>query len=281
MSKLSKALNKMSAFVLSLSMLFCFTLCSNASNCSALDKSSSKSIKISEKDLEKYSDMGVFKKLFKINESSDGKWRYVFNDDGKDTITLVQAMSDVPCELNSTIDGYKITRVSNLFSYIKTVADYHWAAKGEFLGAVLFSVLAVVATCGIAIPFIVAMAGFASDKQNLGTTIGTTYCNIYSNITSINLEYCIVIGEGSFANCKSLEKVSLPNCKSIGKGCFKNCENLSDVIMPQVEKIPEEAFAGCKNLKNIVIPSCNKKEKDCFKGCESLDKSNTPKAKVA
>lgn len=281
MNRLSKVLNKMSAFVLTLSIMFCFPLCSVTSNCSALDSASSKSIKISEKELEKYSDMSIFKKLFKINETSDGKWRYVFNNDGKDTITLVQAMSDAPCELNSTIDGYKITRVSNMFSYVKTAADYHWAAKGGFLGAILLSFLALVATYGAAIPFIVMMAGFASDKQDLGTTIGTTYCDIYSNITSIDLEYCTVIGEGSFANCKSLEKVNLPNCKSIGKGCFKNCENLSDVIMPQVEKIPEEAFADCKNLKSIVIPNCKIKEKDCFKGCESLDKANTPKAKVA
>lgn len=267
MNKLSKVLNKMSAFVLTLSIMFCFPLCSVTSNCSALDSASSKSIKISEKELEKYSDMSIFKKLFKINESSDGKWRYVFNNDGKDTITLVQAMSDAPCELNSTIDGYKITRVSNMFSYVKTAADYHWAAKREAFATTLF--------------LLIAFAPLAPMTIEMHNMAKTTYCDIYSNVTSIDLEYCTVIGEESFANCKNLEKVNLPNCESIGRGCFKNCENLSDVVIPKIEKIPEEAFVDCKNLKSIVIPDCKIKEKDCFKGCESLDKANTPKAKVA
>lgn len=267
MNRLSKTLNKMSAFVITLSMLLCSPLCSKASNYSALETTSSKNIKISEKDLEKYSDMNVFKKLFKVNESSDGKWRYVFNEDGKDTITLVQAKSDAPCELNSTIDGYKITRVSNMFSYVKTVADYHWAAKRE----------AWATTLGLLLIF----PPFIGMTVEMNRAAETTYKDIFSNITSIKLEYCTVVGEGSFANCKSLEKVDLPNCTSIGKGCFKNCENLSDVIIPKVEKIPEEAFADCKNLKNIIIPNCKIKEKDCFKGCESLDEANTPKAKVS
>lgn len=266
MSKLSNALNKMSAFVLTLSILFCFPLCSGTSNCSALERASSKSIK-SEKELEKYSDMSVFKKLFKINESSDGKWRYVFNDDGKDTITLVQAKSETPCELNSTIDGYKITRVSDMFSHIKTIKDYHWGAKIDAFATTLVLLIAFAPLVGMTV--------------EMHKAAETTYKDIYSNITSINLEHCTVIGEGSFANCKNLKKVNLPNCKSIGKCCFKNCENLSDVIMPKVEKIPQEAFADCKNLKNIIIPNCKVKEKDCFKGCESLDKANTPKAKVA
>lgn len=279
MNRLSKTLNKMSAFVITLSMLLCSPLCSKASNYSALETTSSKNIKISEKDLEKYSDMNVFKKLFKINESSDGKWRYVFNEDGKDTITLVQAKSDAPCELNSTIDGYKITRISNMFSYVKTLKDHHWAARGKFLGLNLFMVVATIATYGLILPLMFIMAAFTVEMEP--ETLKTTYRDVFSNITSIKLEYCTIVGEGSFANCKSLEKVDLPNCTSIGKGCFKNCENLSDVIIPKVEKIPEEAFADCKNLKNIIIPNCKIKEKDCFKGCESLDEANTPKAKVS
>lgn len=277
MSKLSNALNKMSAFVLTLSILFCFPLCSGTSNCSALERASSKSIK-SEKELEKYSDMSVFKKLFKINESSDGKWRYVFNDDGKDTITLVQAKSETPCELNSTIDGYKITRVSDMFSHIKTIKDYHWGAKKDLFVDSSFLVLLTICSFGLLLPIVCMSREHTWDLERKAKT---TYKDIYSNITSINLEHCTVIGEGSFANCKNLKKVNLPNCKSIGKCCFKNCENLSDVIMPKVEKIPQEAFADCKNLKNIIIPNCKVKEKDCFKGCESLDKANTPKAKVA
>ncbi len=278
MDKLLKTLNKISAFVLTLSMLLCYNFYSKALYYSSFETMSSKSVKVPEKELEKYSDMNLYKKLFKINESSDGNWRYVFNNDGKDTITLVQARSTVPCELNSTIDGYKITRVSDMFSYIKTVKDSHWGAKKELFLDSFPLILLTICSFGLLLPILCMSMEHIWDLERKAKT---TYYDAYSNITSIKLDYCRIIGEKSFANCKNLKKVDLPNCKLIGKGCFKNCENLSDVIMLRVEKIPEEAFADCKNLKRIIIPNCKVKEKDCFKGCEGLSKTYTPKAKVA
>lgn len=258
-------------------MLLCYTLYSKILYCSAVEVASSKNFQVLEKELEKYSDMSVYKKLFKINESSDGKWRYVFNNDGKDTITLVQARSTVPCELNSTIDGYKITRISDMFSYIKTVKDSHWGAKKELFLDSFLLILLTICSFGLFLP-ILCMS--MEHIWNLERKAKTTYYDAYSNITSIKLDYCRIIGEKSFANCKNLKKVDLPNCKLIGKGCFKNCESLSDVIMLRVEKIPEEAFVDCKNLKRVIIPNCKIKEKDCFKGCEKLNKTNLPKAKI-
>ena len=59
------------------------------------------------------------KKELGVVKSKDGKWLYKRNDDENDTITLLKPLKDNCKRLDSVIDGYKITRIENSFSFMK------------------------------------------------------------------------------------------------------------------------------------------------------------------
>ena len=65
--------------------------------------------------------------------------------------------------------------------------------------------------------------------------------------------YCVSIGEGAFAYCRSLERLYLPESVSgIGISAFSMCQGLEEVRMaPEVEKICDATtFHGCSLMQD-------------------------------
>lgn len=80
---------------------------------------------------------------------------------------------------------------------------------------------------------------------------------------------------GSFENCKSLEKVVISNSvKTIGGGAFSSCSNLKQlVISDSVETIQGGAFSECSSLVEVMIPSSvNKIDQVAFEKCRNLQR---------
>lgn len=65
----------------------------------------------------------------------------------------------------------------------------------------------------------------------------------------------VEIGETSFANCFSLERVTISEgLKAIGSRAFERCESLSSLKIPaSVSSIGAGAFGGCLSLTNITV----------------------------
>ena len=87
------------------------------------------------------------------------------------------------------------------------------------------------------------------------------------------------IGEGAFADCKSLTCINIPNgVTTIGKHAFAGCESLTNInIQNGVTTIEKSAFEGCRSLTSINIPnSVTTIEKSAFEGCRSLTSINIP-----
>jgi len=65
-------------------------------------------------------------------------------------------------------------------------------------------------------------------------------------------ESIIIIGNGAFANCKSLKNINLPkNLEDIDSNAFFECDIESLNIPAKVKSIGREAFANCRNLSNV------------------------------
>ena len=111
---------------------------------------------LSKKEIEK------IRKELKVNISQDKNWAYIDNNDGENTITLVKSLNKNVKELNSTIDGKKITRIEDSFSLIKKIikTDRHISQKIKYdlFHAVMYAL--AIPTFG----FSVVMLAFAHDS---------------------------------------------------------------------------------------------------------------------
>ena len=219
-----------------------------------------------QKDLKKEIKKHGLEKYLKIHKSKDKNWQYVFNKDGENTITLLTCLSEKATTLDSTIDGYKITRVSDSFGHIKE----QFLLK-ETLKPYLFA--GALACTIILIPFI----GFMYDS---GDPFGKKYESIFSNIKSVNLEYCTHISNNSFKNCANLEQVNLPMCEEIGESAFYDCTNLNKINLPNCKIIKDSAFRNCINLTNVELPMCQEIDSATFYNCTKLNKINLPNCKI-
>ena len=65
----------------------------------------------------------------------------------------------------------------------------------------------------------------------------------------------VSIGDYSFYNCQSLQKISIPeSVRYMGKSAFYGCTGLQSVVIPpKIERIECDCFRFCKNLKQISI----------------------------
>ena len=65
-----------------------------------------------------------------------------------------------------------------------------------------------------------------------------------------------IIGERSFYDCISLERINIPHTvKTIKKGAFSSCRRLKTVTLGNgLEEIGEQAFGHCRLLERIIIP---------------------------
>ncbi len=95
-----------------------------------------------------------------------------------------------------------------------------------------------------------------------------------SLITSVSLPDSVTkIGQGAFAQCKSLSSVSLGNgVVEIGMMAFMGCESLENITLPAtLTTIGNLAFSSC-GLSSITIPkNIVKVGSNAFSFCESLE----------
>ena len=98
-------------------------------------------------------------------------------------------------------------------------------------------------------------------------------------IASITLPSTIKhIGEGAFAECKSLKAVyGMENCEElvqISNYTFYICHSLENIkLSPNLVYIGEQAFVDCLSLENIELPlSVKTIDFGAFAGCKSLSK---------
>ena len=216
-----------------------------------------------QKDLKKEIKKHGLEKYLKIHKSKDKNWQYVFNKDGENTITLLKCLSEKATTLDSTIDGYKITRVSDSFGHIKEQLQL----KDTLLKYLL------------AVGFFVVCRPMLAFMYDYGTPLSGIYKDVFANIKSVNLEYCTHISKNSFRNCKNLEYVNLPMCEEIGDSAFYNCGKLNKINLPTCKNIGKHSFADCNNLEQIDLPVCEEIGESAFENCNKLNKLNIPSCK--
>lgn len=107
------------------------------------------------------------------------------------------------------------------------------------------------------------LCGGTSD-QCLTDDIGAVYCSgtlvSYPAEQTVSFydvrEGTVMIGEGAFRDCTSLQTILLPDSLLvIGDSAFCNCQELTDVALPpHLYAIGPYAFVDCRKLTNIDIP---------------------------
>lgn len=130
-----------------------------------------------------------------------GSWDYQKNNDEENSITLVKCKKTSKLELTSPIDSYGVTRVGKDFSFVKQTENHHRLDK-FMQGLMIMSII---------------MAPFAVMVNDSGRLDRVEYRDCYSNIVSVDLPKCIMVGENAFKNNENLVTVKLLNCKKIEK----------------------------------------------------------------
>ena len=90
--------------------------------------------------------------------------------------------------------------------------------------------------------------------------------NVLATDITINAD---AIGDFSFMNCKSLERLTLNSVTSIGDYAFYGCTGLTSVTIPNsVTSIGNSVFKNCSNLtgKLFILSSIKNLGNDCFAG---------------
>ena len=139
-----------------------------------------------------------------------------------------------------------------------------------------------------------------------GTNISSAYFNVLnilhanafngcSNLSTINIPNCSIIGEGAFKDCINLDSVkygtigtavssfafngcsklkdiSFENFTSIGNNSFENCVSLEKANFNQCSSIGSSAFYGCSNINQITISKCSRIGLYAFANCPNLEK---------
>lgn len=94
-----------------------------------------------------------------------------------------------------------------------------------------------------------------------------------SKLTSVAIPPSVsYIGEGTFKDCSSLEKVDLSGVSGLGQEAFAGCTSLRKVTLGEkLTFLCNATFMGCKSLTEMEVPEkivyigC-----ECFRDCSSL-----------
>ncbi len=181
-------------------------------------------------------------------KESFGDYEYELQDDG--TVSLYKYIGkDTTVTVPSTLDGKKVTRLSNLlFNGNKNVKE-------------------------ITVPGCIT-------RYDSGSTGGNGIFRGCTSLEKVNLPANMTeIPDYTFAGCTALKSIDLPaKVKEIGYAAFSGCTALNNVEIPAATKIIQPlAFKSCTSLTNIYIPAtCTEvgyekssvHEWDPFKGIE-------------
>ena len=111
------------------------------------------------------------------------------------------------------------------------------------------------------------------------TKIADGFFSEHSEITSVDLPKCSIVGNYAFLNCTGLTSVNIPMCESIGYKAFFNCYNLSSSLeFPVCKTIGLSAFLYCTTLENISLPQVTSISDLAFNNCTRLSSIELPMA---
>lgn len=177
------------------------------------------------------------------DEISSGDYTYFVNANGNTVSITSYTGSDTEIKIPDTIDGYKVTIISN-----SAFEDNDNIISVEMSDNII----------------------------NINTNAFAGCTNIESVTLSDNIT---VIGAYAFEECYSLEKINLPKkLTKLGEGAFSACRSLSNVELPDtLKEIPSSAFALCLAITEFNIPdSIERIGADAFAGCTNLEKVFIP-----
>lgn len=160
-----------------------------------------------------------------IYDSFTDGFKFIINNDGKNTCTIVGYESDVYTNIiPDEINGYTVTRIG----------DEAFKDKNQITG-----------------------------KLSLPDTIISIGQEAFRNcthLTRVNLPDSVkTIGDRAFYNCDSLEKIDLGAVESIGNSAFYRCVSFqnTNIVMPNTLKsLGERVFAFC-NIEAIKFTTRN------------------------
>lgn len=112
------------------------------------------------------------------------------------------------------------------------------------------------------------------NNNNVIETIGS---NAFAgtNISSADFNVLNILHADAFNGCSNLNTINIPNCSIIGEGAFKDCINLDSIKYGDVgTAVSSFAFNGCSKLKDISFDNFTSIENNAFENCVSLEKAN-------
>jgi len=106
-------------------------------------------------------------------------------------------------------------------------------------------------------------------------------CIMLSDITLVDHNEQLRIGQNAFQNCTSLGNISIPEgTTEIGAYAFSGAKKLKEIVIPKgVEKIEAHTFEGCEKLANVTFAKGSKVLSigdSAFANCISLQAIDLP-----
>ena len=99
------------------------------------------------------------------------------------------------------------------------------------------------------------------------------YC---SNLLSVNLPSCSILGDYVFYQCSKLTTVSLPQVKYLNNSVFAYCSSLSSIYLPEALIIHSNAIAWCSSLTYVSLPKCKALESGALSQNKALSSIYLP-----
>ncbi len=242
---------------------------------------------------------------YEVNKSPDGI-SYQKNDDGNDTVTLVECRARKKIDIISPV-GNPVTRVNANFaggknsSKLSAVEVMQILAKNTGIllkdtatgaASILVNILK---TLGYGTAFIVRNAGKAIvNGFMIGGTMLCPFLNIFMAAAMANSNegfdmvriykwneysryepnYYKLPEFNYFKLSKSANNICavyLDECLSVGEYAFSNCKKLQKVSLPKCKEFGDCVFSNCDSLENISLPSCTDLPYCAFENCKNLE----------
>ena len=91
-----------------------------------------------------------------------------------------------------------------------------------------------------------------------------------TNLNTIILPKCIILGPGSLYGPNNLTSVSFENVITVDRNVFRDCSLLTYVNLPKAESIGANSFNNCNALESLELPSATYIGTNAFNNCNSL-----------
>lgn len=151
-----------------------------------------------------------------------------------------------------------------------------WIARDAFYGCPLVSVyLPAYDASAEMVDFSYLSTLERVDMRALRATVFDMFASCY-NLSSIRLDACTYIDNGTFFGCSALTSISLPECTYVGSWAFQECLGLSEITLPECSFVGSGAFEACASLLVADLPKCTIIQSEAFENCYSLHSLSLP-----